>query len=49
MPNSSALTTTSRSIAKPNVIGSPFARTTRMPTAIRPSVWPLVRAIIAGA
>ena len=31
MPNSSALTATSRSIAKPNVIGSPFARTTRMP------------------
>ena len=49
MPNSSVLTATSRSIANPKVIGWPFARTTRMPTAMRPSVWPFVRAIIAGA
>ena len=49
MPNSSALTATSRSIAKPKVIGWPLARTTRMPSTMRPSVWPLVRAIIAGA
>ena len=49
IPNSSVLTATSRSIAKPNVIGSPFARTTRMPTAMRPSVLPFVRAIRAGA
>ena len=49
MPNSSALTTTSRSIAKPNVIGSPSPRTTRMPIAMRPSVLPFVRAIISGA
>ena len=48
-PNSSAFTATSRSIAQPNVIGWPFARTTRMPTAMRPSVLPLVRAIISGA
>ena len=26
-----------------------FARTTRLPTAIRPSVFPFVRAIISGA
>ena len=49
MPNSSALTTTSRSIAKPNVIGPPLLRTTRIPTAMRPRVWPLVRAISSGA
>ena len=48
-PNSSALTTTSRSIANPNVIGWPFARITRMPSAIRPSVRPFVRAIMSGA
>ena len=43
------MTTTSRSIAKPNVIGSPWLRTTRIPTAMRPSVWPFVRAISSGA
>ena len=43
------MTATSRSIAKPNVIGSPLARTTRMPSAMRPSVWPFVRAISTGA
>jgi hypothetical protein len=41
--------TTSRNIAKPKVIGSPFARTTRMPVTMRPRVCPSVRAIIAGA
>ena len=41
--------TTSRSTAKPNVIGSPDVRTTRMLVAMRPSVLPLVRAIMAGA
>ena len=48
-PNSSHFTTTSRSIANPKSIGLPSARTTRIPTAMRPSVWPLVRAIIHGA
>ena len=44
-----AFTTTSRITAKPNVTSSPLARTTRIPVAIRPSVFPFVRAIIAGA
>ena len=48
-PNSSHFTRTSRSAAYPNVIGCPFARTTRIPVAIRPSVFPLVRVIISGA
>ena len=49
VPKSSHLTTTSRSMAQPKSIGLPLARTTRMPTAMRPSVWPLVLAIISGA
>ena len=49
MPNSSVLTATSRTIANPKSIGFPLARTTRMPVAIRPNVFPFVRAISAGA
>ena len=48
-PMRSVLTSTSRTIAKPNVIGRPSVRITRQPVAERPRVLPLVRAISAGA
>ena len=49
MPKMTDLMSTSRSSAKPNVIRSPEVRTTRMLSTMRPSVLPLVRAIITGA
>ena len=48
-PNSSHFTSDLAQRRVAEVIGLPFARTTRMPHAIRPSVLPLVLAIISGA